>query len=222
MVHETDYPEIISGCCRKQRVSRSRSGARNFCASAILDGKYEEVLVANRIDNSIAAFANPIEVVQAIEFRDTGGTRTGAECMEPFHKKFPKRFGECVELLLSKRGQENCGDRLVQSEPQFFQNNIKRPGAVLVRLGQGRAGIDEIDTIFQGLQESQVVDRHHRSDRSATSAQQHSLVAECRAVNRIGESLSLLISLWISHGAPPQTASGQTDGSFEWCKLYSG
>ena len=88
-------------------MSRSHSGARDFCASAILDAKHEEVLVANRIDNPIVTFANPIEVVLTFELRDAGGTRTGAECMEPFHEKLPKRFGECVELLLSRRGHEN-------------------------------------------------------------------------------------------------------------------
>jgi hypothetical protein len=88
-------------------VSRSHSGARDFCASAILDAKHEEVLVANRIDNPIVTFVNPIEMVPALEFRDAGGARTGAECMEPFHEKLPKRFGECVELLLSRRGHEN-------------------------------------------------------------------------------------------------------------------
>ena len=91
----------------------------------MLDGKHDEVLVSNRIDNPIAALANPIEMVQAIELRDAGGTRTGAECMKPFHEKLPKRFGECVELLLSRRGHKNCGDRLAQLEPQFFQNDIK-------------------------------------------------------------------------------------------------
>jgi hypothetical protein len=116
-------------------VSRSHSGARDFCASAILDGKHEEVSVTNRIDNSIIAIANPIEVVQAIKFRDAGGARTGEECMEPFHEKLPKRFGECVELLFSRRGQENCGDGLVQSEPQFFQNDIERLSTLLVCLG---------------------------------------------------------------------------------------
>jgi hypothetical protein len=28
-------------------------------------------------------------------------------------------------LLLYRGGHENCGDRLVQSEPQFFQNHIQ-------------------------------------------------------------------------------------------------
>jgi hypothetical protein len=28
-------------------------------------------------------------------------------------------------LLLSRRGHKNCRECLVQSEPQFFQNNIK-------------------------------------------------------------------------------------------------
>ena len=140
-------------CC-EQRVSRSRSGVRDFCASAILDGQHDEVISSNRIDNPIVAFANPIEVVHPLDLRDAGGTRTGAEYMESFHEKLPKRFGEFVELLLGRRGHENCGDCLVQSEPQFFQNDIKRPGALLVRLGQSRAGIDEIETIFQGLQES--------------------------------------------------------------------
>ena len=88
-------------------MTRSCSGARDFCASAILDAKHEEVLVANRIDNPIVTFVNPIEMVPALEFRDAGGARTGAECMEPFHEKLPKRFGECVELLLSRRGHEN-------------------------------------------------------------------------------------------------------------------
>jgi len=107
MVHETDYPEIISGCCHERWARRSHSGARDFCASTILDGKHEEVLFSNRIDNPIVALANPIEMVQAIELRDAGGTRTGAECMKPFHEKLPERFGECVELLLSRRGHEN-------------------------------------------------------------------------------------------------------------------
>jgi hypothetical protein len=95
-------------------------------------------------------------------------------------------------------------------------------GALYVRLGQGRAGINEIDTIFQGLQESKVIDGHHRGDRSATPAQQNTLVAECRAVDRIGESLSFFISRWIPHSAPPSTASGQADSQFERYKLYSG
>jgi len=69
------------------------------------------------------------------------------------------------------------------------------------------AGIDEIDTIFQGLQESQIINGHHRGDRSATPAQQNTLVAECRTVDRIGEFLSLFIARWISLGASPQTAS---------------
>lgn len=138
---------------------------------AILDSQHDEVLFSNCIDNPIAALANPIEMVHAFELRDAWGTRTGAERMEPFHEKRPKRFGECAELLLSRRGHKNCEDCLVQSEPQFFQHGIKRVGAVLVRLGQGRAGINEIDTVFKGLQESQVVDGHYRSDRPATSAQ---------------------------------------------------
>ena len=110
-------------------------------------------------------------MVQTIKFRAAGGARIGTECTEPFHEKFLKRFGECVELLLSRRGQQNCGDTLVQSETQFFQNDIERLGAFFVGLGQGRAGIDEINTIFQGFQESQVIERHDRGDRSATSAQ---------------------------------------------------
>ncbi len=190
--------------------------------NAILHGKDDQFPVSNRIDNSIVALANPIEVIQAFELDDAGGTRTGAQCIEPFHKNLPKRFDESAELLLSRRGHGNCGDRLLQSEPQFFQKDIERLSALLVRLSQGSAGIDEIDAVFQGLQQSQVIDGHHRGDRSATSAQQHTLVAEGRAVDRIGEPLPFLISLWIPHGAPPQTASGQTSGWFEWCKLYSG
>jgi hypothetical protein len=96
--------QILSvGCCHEQQVSRSHSGARDFCASAILDGEHEEALVSNRIDNPIVALADPIEMVLAFELRDAGGARIGAECMEPFHEKLPKRFGECVELLLSRR-----------------------------------------------------------------------------------------------------------------------
>jgi hypothetical protein len=87
-------------------------------------------------------------MVHAIEFRDAGGTRTGAECMKPFYKKRPKRFGECAELLLSRKSHKNCRNCVVQSEPQFLQNDIKRLGALLVCLGQGRAGINEIDAIF--------------------------------------------------------------------------
>jgi hypothetical protein len=123
--------------------------------------------------------------------------------MEPFHEKRLKRSGECPELLLSRRGHKNCGDCLAQSEPQFFQNDIKRWGALLVRLSQGCAGIDEIDTILQSLQESQVVDGHNRGDRSATSAQQNTFVAECRTINGIGKSISLFIARLISHGVPP-------------------
>ncbi len=128
--------------------------ARNICASAILDGQHDEVFFSNRVDNPIAALANPIEMVHAFKFCYARRTRVAAECMEPFHEKRLKRFGECPELLLSRRGHKNCGDCLAQSEPQFFQNDIKRLGALLVRLGQGCAGIDEIDTIFQSLQES--------------------------------------------------------------------
>jgi len=73
----------------------------------------------------MVALANPIEVVHALDFHDAGGARTGAECLEPFHEKLPKRLGECAELLLSRRGHKNCRNCLVQSEPYFFQNDIK-------------------------------------------------------------------------------------------------
>jgi len=137
----------------------------------MLDGKHDEVLVSNPIDNPIVALANPIDLVHGIDLRDAGGARTGVKCTEPFYKKLPKRFGECVELLLSRRGHKNCRDCLSQSELQFFQYDIKRLGALYVRLGQGRAGINEIDAIFQGLQEPQVTNGHHRGDRPATPAQ---------------------------------------------------
>ena len=113
------------GRCREQGGSRSHSEARDFYASAILDGQHDEVLFSNRIDNPIVALANPIEMVHAGELRYARGTRTGAECIEPFYEKLPKRFGECVELLHSRRGHKNCRDCMVQSEPQFFQNDIK-------------------------------------------------------------------------------------------------
>ena len=109
---------------RTEGESKSFRNERLVCR-AILDGKHDEVLVANRIDNPMVALANPIEVVHSFEFRDAGGTWIGSECMESFHEKLPKGFGECVELLLSWRGQKNCGDSLVQSEPQFFQHDIK-------------------------------------------------------------------------------------------------
>jgi hypothetical protein len=44
-------------------------------------------------------------VVHAFKLHDAGGTWIGAECMEPFHEKLSKRYGECPELLLSRRGQ---------------------------------------------------------------------------------------------------------------------
>lgn len=55
--------------------------------------------------------------------------------IEPFRKSPPKRFLECSELLFGRRGEENCGDHRVLSEPQFFQNHIKRLSALLVGLG---------------------------------------------------------------------------------------
>jgi hypothetical protein len=42
---------------------------------------------------------------------------------------------------------------------------------MLVILSQGCPGIDEIDTIFQGFQEPEVIEWHYRSDCSATPAQ---------------------------------------------------
>lgn len=154
MVRETDYPKIAGGELLRTTEESKSFRSVGFLCEGHLDGQHDEICFSNRIDNPIAVLANPIEMVQAIELRDTGGTRTGAERMEPLHEKLPKRFGECVELLFGGRGHENCGDCLAQSEPQFFQNNIERLGAILVCLGQSRAGIDEIDTIFQGLQES--------------------------------------------------------------------
>ena len=116
-------------------MSQSLSGARKFCANASLDGQHDQVLFSNRVDNAIAAFANSIEMVHAFKLRHAGWTRVAAEYTEPFQEKRPNRFGECVEMLLSGRGHKNCGDRLAQSEPQFLQNDIKRLGAMLVRLG---------------------------------------------------------------------------------------
>jgi hypothetical protein len=114
---------------------RRHSGVRDFSSRAILDDKHDEILIPNRIDNPIIALANPIEVVPAFEFRDARGARSGAECPKPLCEKFPIRFRQCMELLRSWRSDEHCGNRLMQSEPQFFQNEIQRLGALLVRLG---------------------------------------------------------------------------------------
>jgi hypothetical protein len=184
--------------------------ARKFCASAILDGQHDEVFFSNRIDNPIIALADPIEMVQAFKLGDAGGAWARAECIEPFHEYVPKRFGECVKLLLRRRGQKNCENCPVQSQPHFFQYDIEQLRAVLVCLGQGCAGLNEINTVFQGLQESQVIDGHHRSDCSATSAQQDTLVAEGCSIDGIGKPVSLLIALWISHGH--STGSIRSDG----------
>jgi hypothetical protein len=100
----------------------------------MLDGQHDQVLFSNGIDNPIAALANSIEMVYAFKFRNAGGARISAECMESFHEKRPKRLDECAELLLSRWGHKNRGDCLTQSEPQFFQNGIERLGAILVRL----------------------------------------------------------------------------------------
>ena len=127
--------KLSVGYCHEQWMSRSHSKWRDVCASAILDSKYEKVPVSNRIDNASVAFANLIKMVQAIELCDTRGTRIGTECMEAFHEKFLKRSSEYVELLLSRRGQKNCGNSLVQSETQFFQHDIERLDALLVCLG---------------------------------------------------------------------------------------
>ena len=70
-------------------MSRSRSGARDFSASAILDDKHDKVLVSNRIDNPIVALANPIEVVRAFEFCGASGVGTVAEGEKPFNQKLP-------------------------------------------------------------------------------------------------------------------------------------
>lgn len=79
----------------------------------------------NRIDNPIVAFAKSVEVVHTCKLRDAGGTWISAERVELSHEELPKRFGECPELLLCRRGQKNGGDNVVQSEPQFLQNDIK-------------------------------------------------------------------------------------------------
>ena len=100
-------------------------GARKFCASAILDGQHDEVFFSNRIDDPIIALADPIEMVQAFKLGDPGGAWTSAECNEPFHENVPKRFVECVKLLLRRRGQKNCGNCPGQSEPQFLQYDVE-------------------------------------------------------------------------------------------------
>jgi hypothetical protein len=76
--------------------------------NASLHGQDDELRVSNRIDNPIIALADPIELVQAFQLGDAGGAWISAEYIEPFHENVPKRFGECVKLLLRRRGQKNC------------------------------------------------------------------------------------------------------------------
>ncbi len=119
--------------------------------NATLHGKHEEVLSSNCIDYPIAALANSIEMLQALDLRGAGGIGGGAECKEPFDEKRSKRLHQCPELLFGWRGHENCGDGPVQSHPQFFQYGIKGSSTLFVRLSESVAGIDEIDTVFQCL-----------------------------------------------------------------------
>jgi hypothetical protein len=138
--------------------------------SVTFDRKYEELFSSNCIDYPIAAFANPIEMLQALDLRGAGGIEAGAECMEPFYEKYSKGIGQCAELLFGWRSHENCEDYSVHSYPQFFQYGIKGLSPFLVCLSQSHAGIDEIDTVFQSLQEPEIIEGYHRGDCSATSA----------------------------------------------------
>jgi hypothetical protein len=138
--------------------------------SAAFDRQYEEFLPSNDIDYPIAVLANSIEMLQALDLRGASGIGDGAECKEPFYEKRSKRLNQCPELLFGWRGHENCGDGPVQSHPQFFQYGIKGPSPIFVRLSESFAGIDEIDTVFQRLQEPKIIDGDYRGDRSATSA----------------------------------------------------
>lgn len=61
--------------------------------SGTFDRKYEELLSSNCIDYPIAAFANPIEMLHALDLRGAGRIEAGAECMEPFYEKYSKRLG---------------------------------------------------------------------------------------------------------------------------------
>ncbi len=117
------------------RVSRSRSGSRDRCPHAMLDGEHDEIGLADCIDNSIVAIADSIEMVFAFERDDAWGARMILNGIEPFHEGLPKRFLNCSELLFGWWGKENGGDHLVLSESQFFQNYIERLSALLVGLG---------------------------------------------------------------------------------------
>jgi hypothetical protein len=54
---------------------------------AAFDRQHEEFLPSNDIDHPIAVLANPIEMLQALDFRGVGGIGNGAECKEPFYEK---------------------------------------------------------------------------------------------------------------------------------------
>ena len=101
----------------------------------MLDGEYDEIVVANRVDNPIVAIADSIEMVFAFERDDAWRSRMILNGIEPFHEGFPKRFLNCSELLFGWWGKENGGDHLVLSESQFFQNRIERLSALLIGLG---------------------------------------------------------------------------------------
>jgi len=109
-------------------------------------------------------------------------------------------------VAAQQEGHKNCRDCLVQSEPNSFKITlvIGRPSCLL---GQRCAGIDEIDTIFQGSRSR----RSSMAPRGDARPRRRNELARCRirTVDRIGES-SRSYCLWISHSAPPQTASSQT------------
>ena len=106
----THYEERVDGVLSRTGGEPTLFRSEPLQSRAILDGQHDQVPVSNRIDNPIAVLANPIEMVHTVELRETRGMRTGAENMEPLHEKHPQRFGDCAELLLSRRGQENGGD----------------------------------------------------------------------------------------------------------------
>ena len=66
-------------------------GAIKFCASAILDGQYDEVFFSNRIDNPIIALANPIEMVHASSLVTPGGCGLARSALS--------RFTKCYEAV---------------------------------------------------------------------------------------------------------------------------
>lgn len=162
----------------------------DLAAVADTHNEDDELVVVNRVDDTVLAFADPIERGRDVDQLDDA-TRPRLACkgIDASGDSAPDLRIELLDLLAGGPGDlDLVGHRFL--EPELLFHRVPRNGAVLLRVGECLLRLTDIDLVLQALDQLEVLDGDHGSHFLTAAGDAHPVLGVGHAVEDLGQVLA--------------------------------